>query len=169
MTTMTLLPTAPTLAASTPIRPLRFSTLTAVEMRKMTDTRSGRWLLGMIIGLIGGVLAWKVAHASVEVSTDNYGGATVSILAFFVPVIGLLAMTSEWAQRTALTTFTLAPRRLPVIAAKFVGGDDAVARRTSRRAPHGYRRHRDRWARPWQRQLRGLAHRHPRPSSWRYR
>ena len=33
----------------------------------------------------------------------------------------LLAMTSEWTQRTALSTFTLAPRRLPVIAAKYVG------------------------------------------------
>ena len=119
MTTMTLLPTAPTLAGSTPIRPLRFSTLTAVEMRKMTDTRSARWMLGLIVALIGAVLGWKIAHGSVEVSIDNYGGAIVSILAFFVPVIGLLAMTSEWTQRTALTTFTLAPRRLPVIAAKF--------------------------------------------------
>ena len=120
MTTMTLMPTAPALADSTPIRPLRFATLTAVEMRKMTDTRGSRWLLGMIVGLLGAVLTWKVAHGSVEVSVDNYGGATVSVLAFLVPVIGLLAMTSEWTQRTALTTFTLAPRRLPVIAAKFV-------------------------------------------------
>jgi ABC-type transport system involved in multi-copper enzyme maturation permease subunit len=120
MTSMTLLPTAPPTAAPIPIRPLRFSTLTAVELRKMTDTRSSRWLLGMILGLVGFVLAWKVTHASVEVSTDNYGGAVVSVLAFFVPIIGLLAMTSEWTQRTALTTFTLAPRRLHVIAAKFV-------------------------------------------------
>ena len=29
-------------------------------------------------------------------------------------------MTSEWTQRTALTTFTLSPRRLGVIAAKFI-------------------------------------------------
>ena len=29
-------------------------------------------------------------------------------------------MTSEWTQRSALTTFTLAPRRLPVFAAKYV-------------------------------------------------
>ena len=42
------------------------------------------------------------------------------MVAFLMPLVGLLAMTSEWTQRTALTTFTLAPRRLPVIAAKYV-------------------------------------------------
>jgi hypothetical protein len=37
-----------------------------------------------------------------------------------LPVLGILAMTSEWTQRTALTTFTLAPRRIPVLLAKLV-------------------------------------------------
>ena len=36
-----------------------------------------------------------------------------------LPVVGVLAMASEWTQRTALTTFTLTPRRLRVLAAKF--------------------------------------------------
>ena len=39
--------------------------------------------------------------------------ASPTFVAFLAPLIGLLAMTSEWTQRTALTTFTLAPRRLP--------------------------------------------------------
>ncbi|MEO8693192.1 MAG: ABC transporter permease [Acidimicrobiales bacterium] len=100
--------------------PLRFSTLTSVELRKMTDTRSGRWLLASILALVTAVLAWKVAHPSIEVSFHNYGGGVATIVAFLAPIIGLLAMTSEWTQRTALTTFTLAPRRGPVIAAKYV-------------------------------------------------
>lgn len=50
----------------------------------------------------------------------NYGGAVASIVAFVAPIIGLLAMTSEWTQRTALATFTLAARCLPVMTAKFV-------------------------------------------------
>jgi ABC-type transport system involved in multi-copper enzyme maturation permease subunit len=113
-------PSAPTAPTPVPIRRLRFSTLTAVEMRKMTDTRSSRAVLVGILGLAVVVLGWKLTHESIGVSFENYGGAVASIVAFLVPVIGLLAMTSEWTQRTALATFTLAPRRLPVIAAKFV-------------------------------------------------
>jgi hypothetical protein len=112
--------TFPLSPITTEQRPLRFSTLTSVELRKMTDTRSGRWILVAILGLATGVLAWKVAHPDIEVSFDNYGGAVATFVAFLAPLIGLLAMTSEWTQRTALTTFTLTPRRLPVIAAKYV-------------------------------------------------
>ena len=86
----------------------------------MTDTRSGRWLPATILALVTAVLTWKVSHPEIEVSFKNYGGAVATIIAFLAPIVGLLAMTSEWTQRTALTTFTLAPRRLPVIAAKYV-------------------------------------------------
>jgi ABC-type transport system involved in multi-copper enzyme maturation permease subunit len=37
-----------------------------------------------------------------------------------LPVLGILSMTSEWTQRTALGTFTLEPRRGRVVAAKLV-------------------------------------------------
>jgi ABC-type transport system involved in multi-copper enzyme maturation permease subunit len=102
------------------IRPLRFSTLTGIEMRKMTDTRSGRWLLGTILALAAFGLVWKVTHFQSAVWFDNYSKPPVTIIAFLAPILGLLAMTSEWTQRTALTTFTLAPRRLRVITAKFL-------------------------------------------------
>jgi ABC-type transport system involved in multi-copper enzyme maturation permease subunit len=39
-----------------------------------------------------------------------------------IPVVGILAITSEWSQRTALTTFALVPRRERVIAAKLLAG-----------------------------------------------
>lgn len=118
--TTTLLPQPSVLPASTPIQPLRFSTLASVELRKMTDTRSGRWVLGAIVGLTAVALGWQLTRSSIEPSFENYGGTVASILVFLAPIIGLLAMTSEWTQRSALTTFTLAPRRLPVIAAKFL-------------------------------------------------
>jgi ABC-type transport system involved in multi-copper enzyme maturation permease subunit len=35
-----------------------------------------------------------------------------------LPVLGILSVTSEWSQRTALTTFTLVPNRFRVIGAK---------------------------------------------------
>ena len=104
----------------TAIKSLDFTTLLAVETRKMTDTRSARWTLGVIVGLTAAALAWKVGHADIPVSLQNYINPVTAIVAFGAPLIGLLAMTSEWTQRTALTTFTLAPRRLRVIAAKFL-------------------------------------------------
>ena len=116
MTTITPHP----MATATDPGGLDFRTLTSVELRKMTDTRSGRGLLIAIPTLVAGVLAWKLAHPEIEVSFDNYGGAVTAFVGFLTPLIGLLAMTSEWSQRTALTTFTLAPRRLPVLAAKYV-------------------------------------------------
>ena len=102
------------------IRPLRFTTLLDVERRKLTDTRSGRGLLAATVAAAAAVLVWKVTHAEIETSFDNYSAGVATMVAFLTPLIALLAMTSEWTQRTALTTFTLAPRRFPVLAAKYV-------------------------------------------------
>jgi hypothetical protein len=117
MTTFDLTP--PPVTA--PIRPLRLPTLVAVELRKMTDTRSARGVLAGTLGLVVLALVWKLTQLHGGTSAfDGFVPATVNIVGVFGPVLGLLAMTSEWTQRTALTTFTLAPRRLPVIAAKYV-------------------------------------------------
>src|SRR5262245_39088965 len=114
--TTTLVPPTPT---CTPTR-LRFSTLLGVELRKMTDTRSGTALLAGTVAISAGVLAWKAGHSSVPTSFDNYSRGTATFVAFLTPLLGLLAMTAEWTQRTALTTFTLAPGRLGVLAAKYL-------------------------------------------------
>jgi ABC-type transport system involved in multi-copper enzyme maturation permease subunit len=98
---------------------VRFTTLLSVELRKSTDTRSGRAVLGLVAGLTAVVLAWKLTHPALDTSFHSIVLGAVSTVAFLAPVVGLMAMTSEWTQRTALTTFTLAPRRGPVIAAKF--------------------------------------------------
>jgi hypothetical protein len=118
MTTTLVHPSVPAVAA--PVRPLRFPTLLGVELRKMTDTRSGKALLAGTVAVSAGVLAWKVGHPSVPTAFDNYSRGTATFVAFLTPLLGLLAMTAEWTQRTALTTFTLAPRRLPVLGAKYV-------------------------------------------------
>jgi len=108
-------------SVSAPIRRQRFGTLVRVELRKMTNTRSGRVLLIIIVALAAAVLGWKVAHANDwPVTFENYNMATSLSVGFVLPVIGLPAMTSEWSQRTALTTFTLSPRRLRVFVAKLI-------------------------------------------------
>jgi ABC-type transport system involved in multi-copper enzyme maturation permease subunit len=47
---------------------------------------------------------------------------TLGIGSAALPVLGILAITSEWSQRTAVTTFALVPRRERVIAAKLLAG-----------------------------------------------
>jgi ABC-2 type transport system permease protein len=95
--------------------------LTQVELRKLADTRSGLWLL-IVIGLAAaGTAAIMLFAAPDEEQTFQgflaFGLVPASVL---LPVLGILSMTSEWSQRTALTTFTLMPRRGRVIAAKLI-------------------------------------------------
>jgi len=118
---------SPTLHADVPTpmrsRPTSLATLSAVELRKAVDTRSGRWLL-----IVVGVLALGAAAiGAFAVSSDTRTFETVSQLAFnfvglVLPVVGILIMTSDWSQRSALTTFALTPRRSRVLVAKLVGG-----------------------------------------------
>ena len=121
MTTMTpneLLTAPAPLGVSDPIRPLRFSTIAAVEARKMIDTRGTRALIGVIAALAAAVLAYQVGQDELPNDFGDFVGTASWVVVFLAPIIGLLAMTTEWTQRTALTTFTLAPRRGSVLAAK---------------------------------------------------
>lgn len=97
--------------------------LSAVELRKTVDTRAGLWLL-IATGLVA------VAVVAITLAVGDDADREFSELYFFtlgatsllVPVVGILAVTSEWSQRTALTTFTLVPERWRVIAAKAAAG-----------------------------------------------
>lgn len=119
--------TPPMSTVQTPARPRRevppISTtqLVRVEFQKMFDTRSGFWLLASI-GILavlacGAVLAFGGASA---VTFDNFASAIGVPIAVILPVVALLSVTSEWSQRTGLTTFALVPHRGRVITAKLV-------------------------------------------------
>ncbi|MEV4704318.1 ABC transporter permease [Actinoplanes sp. NPDC049316] len=95
--------------------------LTRVELRKLADTRAGFWML-IVIGLAAaGTAAILLAAAPDEEQTFqgffSFGLVPATVL---LPVLGILSMTSEWSQRTALTTFTLTPARGRVVAAKLI-------------------------------------------------
>jgi hypothetical protein len=45
---------------------------------------------------------------------------TLLPLSIFLPIVGILSVTTEWSQRTALTTFALVPRRHRVAVAKLI-------------------------------------------------
>nr|WP_153040449.1 ABC transporter permease [Actinoplanes sp. TFC3] len=96
-------------------------TLTRVELRKLADTRSGLWLLLVIGVAAAGTAAILLSAAPAQEQNFrelfSFGMLPASVL---LPVLGILSMTSEWSQRTALTTFTLVPERGRVIAAKLL-------------------------------------------------
>ena len=111
-----------TAVAVQPTRP-PLPRLTAVELRKMIDTRAGFWLL-FLVGL--SALAVVVVVLAVGKPEDqtfaSMFGACIGIVSVLLPIVGLLVVTSEWSQRTALTTFTLVPARGRVVTAKLLAG-----------------------------------------------
>jgi ABC-2 type transport system permease protein len=92
-----------------------------VELRKMADTRAGLWLLIAIVALTAGIITIFFATAAEDERTFmNFMGVTGTPQGFLLPVLGILLVTSEWSQRTALVTFTLTPVRGRVLTAKVI-------------------------------------------------
>jgi ABC-type transport system involved in multi-copper enzyme maturation permease subunit len=116
--------TAPTLDISaTPGIP--FSRLFLVELRKAVDTRAGRWLIGITVGAV--VLAETIflIVATINNLDSAYGdfvAAAAFTSSFLLPILGIMLVSSEWSQRTAMTTFTLVPRRMRIVSAKLLAG-----------------------------------------------
>ena len=103
--------------------PVPFGRLVAVELRKMADTRAGRWLLISIAALTALVLAIQLAvilSNDLQVDFRDFMIAMNTPMGVLLPVLGIMSVTSEWTQRTAMVTFTLEPSRSRLILAKFV-------------------------------------------------
>ena len=97
--------------------------LTLVELRKMSDTRAGFWLL-LSTALITVAVA---VIAGFELPTEdatlvNFLAISLLPASVLLPVMGILLVTSEWTQRTAMVTFVLVPHRGRVLAAKLLAG-----------------------------------------------
>ncbi|MCA1781551.1 MAG: ABC transporter permease [Dermatophilaceae bacterium] len=95
--------------------------IVGVELRKMFDTRAGFWLMASIV--ITSLLATGalIVFAPDEALTfDNFAAAIGAPMTIILPMIGILAVTSEWSQRSGLTTFTLIPHRGQVLGAKLL-------------------------------------------------
>ena len=118
---------APDLTTATPRQPrppqrrVTSARLVAVECRKLVDTRAGLWLL-LVIGLVTAAAIALMLFTADPAALTFANLALTSALpqALLLPVLGVLAATAEWSQRTGLVTFTLEPRRLRVGAAKLV-------------------------------------------------
>ena len=98
-----------------------FTRVLQVELIKMFDTRSGFWLMvGIAASALiatGAVIAFAPDD---QIVYDNFGAAVGVPMVFLLPVMAILSVTSEWSQRSGLTTFTLVPHRNRVLAAKAI-------------------------------------------------
>ena len=113
---------APVPAKGADVRP-GIGRLTLVELRKMTDTRSGFWLL-----LVTALLTVAVTVIACFVLADedanllNFFAIATVPASLLLPVVGILLVTSEWTQRTAMIAFALVPNRPRVLVAKLLAG-----------------------------------------------
>lgn len=121
MTATTVDTTPGAVAHATRPAPARIpmSRLVTVELRKSFDTRSGFWLL-MSIAITSLIATGSVILFAPDSALDyeTFATAIGFPMAVILPVIAILSVTSEWSQRSGLTSFTLVPHRGRVITAK---------------------------------------------------
>lgn len=131
MTTTTLAPEPATPAGSNPeaVRrreravpaPIPFGRIAGIELRKTFDTRSGFWLMASLVVLSLAASAATIIFVDADnLDYEGFASAWGIPMSVILPMIAVLAVTSEWSARSALTTFTLVPGRGRVIAAKAV-------------------------------------------------
>jgi ABC-2 type transport system permease protein len=101
------------------VRPIPTTRLVKIELRKMFNTRSGFWML-VSIGVLSVIAtgAVLVFAPDSEIAYENFAAAIGFPMSVILPMIAILGVTSEWSQRSGLTTFTLVPSRGRVIGAK---------------------------------------------------
>jgi ABC-2 type transport system permease protein len=100
-----------------------FGRLTAVELRKMVDTRAGFWLSAGVVAAIVAVVVIAMLTGPADAHTlARTLRFALQPAAFLLPVTGILLVTGEFSQRTAMTTFTLVPGRGRILAAKLAAG-----------------------------------------------
>jgi ABC-2 type transport system permease protein len=103
------------------------SRLIRVELRKLVDTRAGRWLLlDIALVTVGAVAVYAFAADASDLTFEHFVNVSVLPQSWLLPVLGIMAVTSEWTQRTGLVTHTLEPRRSRVLAATGILGALAI-------------------------------------------
>ena len=103
----------------TEVSPVSLRRTVRVELRKMFDTRSGFWLIASIgiTGLIATVATIAFAPDA-DLTYYTFAKAIGFPITVILPMVALLSISSEWSQRSGLTTFTYVPNRRRVVGAK---------------------------------------------------
>lgn len=119
MSTATLERSEPTTRSARRIDPIPLTRIIGVELSKMFNTRSGFWLMTSIgIAAVIATGATILFAPRAELTQEAFSAAIGFPMAIILPMVAILSVTSEWSQRSGLTTFTLVPHRSRVISAK---------------------------------------------------
>jgi hypothetical protein len=122
---MTATTISPDTTAAVPVRhavrTIPTARLIKIELRKMFNTRSGFWML-ISIGVLSVLATFAVIIFAPDddVTYESFATAIGFPMSVILPMIAILGVTSEWSQRSGLTTFTLVPSRGRVIGAKAI-------------------------------------------------
>ena len=104
---------------ATPSTP--FHRLVLVELRKSYDTRAGFWLLftiGLLVTLTEVITLIAVNVQDTLMDFTAFTGSVFFVCLVLAPMLGIMLVTTEWSQRTAMVTFALEPVRLRILLAK---------------------------------------------------
>ena len=100
-------------------QPIPMARIVGVELRKMFNTRSGFWLMASIgIAALLATVATLLFAPDDQLTQEAFSASIGFPMAVILPMVAILSVTSEWSQRSGLTTFTLVPHRGRVITAK---------------------------------------------------
>jgi ABC-2 type transport system permease protein len=117
----TTTPTPATIDRS--LAPIPFGRELKVEFRKMIDTRGGLWLFivtGLfLVAVMALTLLVNALNDEVRIGASGFMRVMTIPVSILMPVFAILTVTSEWSQRTNLTSFTIQPSRLRLLLAKF--------------------------------------------------
>ncbi len=94
--------------------------LVGVEVRKMTDTRAGMWLLITIAAITVLVNTLFLIFSKDDLPFLAFLQFSAMPQGILLPILAILLVTQEWGQRTGLVTFALVPHRGRVMLAKFI-------------------------------------------------
>ena len=111
-----------TTRSSTPLSGVTLGRVIRSEAIKMTGLRSTWWLIGSaVVAPIVMTLIWTISPSDASVESV-LGSATPSSFATLVilVLIGVLIATADAENHAAIQTYTVVPRRMLVVAAKFV-------------------------------------------------
>src|SRR3954447_25725670 len=79
-------------------------------------------VIGLLVVLTEGIVLAVTVSQDEPMSYGDFVAAAAFVTAVLLPVLGIMLVTAEWGQRTAMVTFALEPRRPLVFLAKAAVG-----------------------------------------------